>query len=338
MIYQKECEICGTYFETPTKIRKYCDACRNHPEQKLKQINEGLTRIKEREPRQPYLASIVCEYCGKEKSMPPRMIDSLSIGGEKTWDNNTHFYCCEQHKKKAYAKNGICYWCRKSLKGSEYIRGRFNPQYDFCSYACELEYSKRFNKKLVHICKNCGKEYMTREENSFFCSRSCAQEAKKRGWKNPNKGNESAYVKCVYCGETIEMTRSEYETIDVKNFCCDECKAIAKQGKYYTHKQVCVICKKSRKKKYKLPIRGKLKPYYLCSEECKKEYKLRKQQQAEQIINAGIEKPKKDEALCTTCKVSYKDCERMQSNFRILPEGAHYNDKGILTVCPKYQG
>ena len=44
-----------------------------------------------------------------------------------------------------------------------------------------------------------------------------------------------------------------------------------------------------------------------------------------------------DAPLCATCRVIYKNCERMQSDFRIIPEGAHYNAKGVLTVCPKYK-
>ena len=343
MIYQKECEICGAYFETPTKIRKYCDACRNHPEQKRKQINRGLHRIRELEPRQSYLETIVCEYCGRKKQIPPHLVKSLSIGDEKSWDGNIHYYCCEQHKKAAYIENGVCYWCKKPLKGIEQIRGRFNPKYDFCSYECELEYSKVHAKSLVHVCKNCGKEYLSKKEETSFCSRQCAQEARKRGWTSPYVDSKPAYVKCAYCGTTVEMTRSEYNTIDKKNYCCKNCKPKVDDDNYYIHTQTCIICNKLRQQKSIYPIKGDFKPYYVCSDECARKYKLikqRKKQLENKLMNPVPPKPRSKNgiSLCSTCKTSYKDCERMQSEFRIIPKGAKYNSHGRIVTCPKYRG
>ena len=63
-------------------------------------------------------------------------------------------------------------------------------------------------------------------------------------------------------------------------------------------------------------------------EELKKE---KQKKQAEEKLQKYIQK----NGLCSICKTSYVDCERMQSNFRCYPKGS--SCKGNLVIkCPKF--
>ena len=44
----------------------------------------------------------------------------------------------------------------------------------------------------------------------------------------------------------------------------------------------------------------------------------------------------KENGCCGICTTSYKDCERMQSEFRVIPKGAKYVNSKIVQ-CPKFK-
>lgn len=55
------------------------------------------------------------------------------------------------------------------------------------------------------------------------------------------------------------------------------------------------------------------------------------QQKPKQIeIRSGID-------ICSFCKVHYKDCLRMQSGFKEVPEGSQFDELGKLIHCPNFR-
>lgn len=82
--------------------------------------------------------------------------------------------------------------------------------------------------------------------------------------------------------------------------------------------------------------------YSFCSLECEKKFpdiiarkeKLKKEKQKKQA-EEKLQKYIQKNGLCSICKTSYVDCERMQSNFRCYPKGS--SCKGNLVIkCPKF--
>lgn len=82
--------------------------------------------------------------------------------------------------------------------------------------------------------------------------------------------------------------------------------------------------------------------YSFCSLECEKKFpdiiarkeKLKKEKQKKQA-EGKLQKYIQKNGLCSICKTSYVDCERMQSNFRCYPKGS--SCKGNLVIkCPKF--
>ena len=41
--------------------------------------------------------------------------------------------------------------------------------------------------------------------------------------------------------------------------------------------------------------------------------------------------------ICYLCRVKNKDCERIQSDFVIIPEGARFNKNGKICECPNFK-
>lgn len=41
--------------------------------------------------------------------------------------------------------------------------------------------------------------------------------------------------------------------------------------------------------------------------------------------------------ICAVCRVNNKDCERVQSDFIIIPEGARLNKNGKICECPNFK-
>ena len=66
----------------------------------------------------------------------------------------------------------------------------------------------------------------------------------------------------------------------------------------------------------------------------KKEEKL----QQEKLVEKRTSKEQKyieENGLCSICKTSYKDCERMSSNYTASPKGSVF--RGNLVIkCPKF--
>lgn len=303
--YTKECPICGTEFTTSTKLKKYCDKCAPNAGRKLAKLQRELARSK-KVYSEAELLTYNCEYCGKEHIIQKNILSKLTIGQKSSWDGKEHHYCCVQHKDQARHDHDTCANCGKLLKDSDYGYNIYRPN-NFCSEECENAFVRKNaeEKGWLRKCVNCGKEYIRKTDKpSYFCCRECQQEAIKNGWISPNapkkSGRETVTQNCVICGK--EFTRTYTPAMHRSQTCSRAC------ANKWSGMQV----KKTAENKivYKKP----------------------------EILDAP---PKANldsitTPLCSSCKTPYKKCERMQSEFRILPEGAHYNNSGVLVICPKY--
>lgn len=188
----------------------------------------------------------------------------------------------------------------------------------FCSNKCQHTWEEEHK-----TCAICGKRLIESiyyaNHKGCVCSEECEVEFSARKeeqrWENARKlGNVHV---CLKCGK--EYIRSGQGS----KFCSNSCyKAAVADG-----------WRSTALSKEKIP--GTYAPVIAeSSHKPSIEDQIRARYRGKKSV---IQKPKCSTSLCATCKVSYKDCERMQSGFRILPEGAHYNSEGILVECPKFK-
>ena len=122
-----------------------------------------------------------------------------------------------------------------------------------------------------------------------------------------------------------------------------ECEVLHKDKEPHVYKD-CVICHKT----FFCPVSEMMAP--LCSDSCRQEYD-RKQEQSKKkakqvkiVLPQSLRRKKKaaaekkyiaENGLCSICRTSYKDCERMQSNYTASPKGAVFSGS-LVIKCPKY--
>ena len=309
---QRVCAICGAIFNVTHHNRKYCDKCRIHPEQKRQQIEWAYENSKRR-MAEPKIIEVECELCHKKIKTTKKLLFKF-----EDRENTEHRFCsrkCLDTAHEKYNKEQVwphivpsmCLCCGKSLTDSDFFNG-VDQKTAFCSKECHDKYMG------IHICENCGKEFK-RDGEAHFCSKECHIEAQK---KKKQKRLASFITKeCEYCKKPFSAPSDSD-----KHFCSKECYMAAIKGGW----------KSERTLRWQANIKKNQEQRQQEREKAKRERKEK--------IQAERYKPHKleeGEQLCATCNVSYKDCERMQTNFRVLPKGAHYNDKGVLTVCPKYK-
>lgn len=134
---------------------------------------------------------------------------------------------------------------------------------------------------------------------------------------------------CPVCGK--EFSGNE--------ICCSpECLQKKKETEPHAMRK-CSTCSKV----FSCPVSNMFSTEYsFCSLECEKKFpdiiarkeKLKKEKQKKQA-EEKLQKYIQKNGLCSICKTSYVDCERMQSNFRCYPKGS--SCKGNLVIkCPKF--
>ena len=312
MIYEKECPICGAFFTTKTKIRKYCDKCIDQSGHKAEKANRELARSK-REHDPAKVITYKCELCGREHTIETKYLSKVKICGSSrsSWDGEDHYYCCSEHADQARHDHATCGNCGKLLKGCDYSYSPYR-EFNYCCKECEEEHKLSIKKIYKHLCINCGKEFTRNVAKAYFCSRECSNEARKAGWISPESRSKKVQ-------ELLRQVQVKYK--------CDNCNKIF--YKTYSNDADAYIDSAN---------------HHFCKKACRDAYldkvckaaKAEKQKAKEAALQKKSQR-KDNEPLCTTCKVSYKNCERMQSNFTILPRGAHYNSNGIVVECPKYR-
>lgn len=313
-LIEKECEICGKYFTTTSKLRKYCDECKDNQTRLKERLEKNIRRNRKMYYEEPKPKEYTCDICGKTFKTLPRFL--FRINKDNSYDGKDHVFCSKLHEDAYIRMHSNCLNCGKSLDGNLFFKpGAAYSQ--FCSPKCKAEHKYKTAKENGELktCVHCGKEYISKD-NKYFCSKECHMAAMKNGWRSPslskkglsnpkNEKKEKKIIKrrlqCATCGhETLlELPENKINSIDPFHWYCNE------------------ECKKKALEKRLKGINKKIKL-------------------GNKPNNNQTHKKNDVTQICASCKTSYKNCERMTSDFRIIPKGAHYNNNGILISCPKF--
>lgn len=212
----------------------------------------------------------------------------------------------------------VCRNCGKEFKTYNKV--------PFCSDSCKIEYAIKST-----TCAFCGKKMTDTDDQRYmsgrpwYCSETCKDNYR---WK---RAIENGEVKtCPECGKPfIEKERT---------YCSMTCykKHLAKHGVKrvpQTVKKRCIVCGKV----FDCSVDGLMNP--VCSRECASILDKRNRKKADSEKKDLSQKKRKEyiesNGLCGICRTSYKDCERLQSNFTASPEGSCFSGS-LVIKCPKF--
>lgn len=263
-----------------------------------------------------------CEACGKfymatrktQKYCPDCGKNGPKI--KQYIDNRIRYQTMAENREKLTERT--CKYCGKTYLAPGYSVKKF------CSDDCEEKY-----KKSTLMCAYCGKPVIldhepTKQEYSrparAYCNETCRQKAKQKelieryGIRN-----------CAWCGKEFISSN--------KKFCSRKCSAEYEWAHRDKTQKVCLNCGKtysSQNSKF-------------CSKACYDEYhkthpyptRPANQTRTAKTKNDKLETYIKQNGMCSICRTSYIDCERMRSNFRYSPNGAVF-DKDKVIKCPKF--
>lgn len=83
---EKECEICGAFFTTNNKNRKYCDDCSRHSRSRRYEYENAL-RVSRRRLYEPVLHHGNCGQCGRKAVVPDYLLHKVSASIEETGES-----------------------------------------------------------------------------------------------------------------------------------------------------------------------------------------------------------------------------------------------------------
>ena len=293
---QKECDICGGMFETDTKQRKYCDKCITNPAKARREVQKGLRRIF-RATYEPKVNEYVCDQCGKQFKSTSELVvrywEKLQNGHQ-----TRRVFCCSTCKEQHQSERVTCRQCGKSLK-----RLKLKPlaiSTHFCNDRCKQKW--REENLGFFFCEHCGKKVLVRKssEKRTFCSQECYRQAVANGWRSHTESVTRDEI-CEACGKRYTAVYNSEREMQHTIFtvCSDKCRKFVQERNIRLRQQAKVA---------------------------QKEAKLRKKKEQEQRIVETM-------SLCATCKVPYKECQYMQTNYVVLPKGAHMDSRGKIVEC-----
>lgn len=222
---------------------------------------------------------------------------------QTTYKNRIH--CSSKCDKIASKQKLRCTYCRKKLQDTRSIDEipdeELRKRHHFCNDDCKNKYE--LEKTEPKICQNCGKTY--RNNNKKFCTKECQFDfLAKHGRKTEPKQKPTLI-----------------------------------QPKPKTNMHICYICKKPCTKPYFRIVQKQddklLRSQPICSKECLDIHNKSLQRQKDKLQEQKLKDYIKCNGMCGICSTPYTDCERMQSEFRIIPKGAKYIDNKIQE-CPKF--
>lgn len=308
-IIEKECQICGKFFTTSNKRRLYCDDCKDNQTNLRRDMERNIKRSKRIYKKEPEPQEYVCDVCGKTFLTIPKLL--FHVSRDSSHDGKVHIFCSRNHKDEYIREHSKCLYCGKPLKGNLF----FNPRTQhantrFCNQDCKDKFDYERQKILGNVkkCEFCGKEFI--RSTGYFCCTDCYVNAAKQGWKSP----------------AIKKRKAEKK--EKENRSCKRIKRI----------MICNCCqKRTILEGTEKEIRSIHPEDWIC-ENCRKKGRKKEQMKTVKKETKTIQNSTKDATqICATCRTSYTNCERMRSNFRIIPKGAKFNEKGILIECPKYR-
>lgn len=334
-MFEKECRVCGIWFQAKTERRQLCDSCQKNSAKAQAEIDNAIHESKRRLgelPSQQYYAC-QCQYCGKEFHSYGRakLFCSAECAQEhsirtavcpicekqlyplgiyvKSGSKCCSKECNEERRLRAARAKGKTANCRVCTK--EFIQK--NDWDEFCCKECEashlLDTARRQGR--TARCKACGKEFVREFRYKDTCSAACDAVYRK---SVPAQLIED---KCEICGKTF--TRH----VNVRQYTCGrECAAVrlkTKAAAAREEKRTSAVAGEKQERTGEPPERERL---------------------VKGVLSGAITG---DEArklhLCTHCKTSQQDCEWFTSKFFSLPEGAvahAVNRHHVVLACPKY--
>ena len=197
------------------------------------------------------------------------------------------------------------------------------------------------------VCSECGREFQIpkkwAERVDIFCSPRC-RSSFRMSHQYPRFKKKQAISTCKFCGKEFEGNRV---------FCSQECLKKYQEEKDKNEKVVgditltCKVCGKAFVVHKDKPVFPDTLPK-CCSAECRKEASRLGGQKGARVTHANNVKRREERSdtkkreyltngLCAYCKTSYADCERMQTEFRVIPKGARFNRAGKIIECPKFK-
>lgn len=307
---EKECEACGAFFVPYRSNGKYCPNCSSHSDRVKQKVERQIRKNIEKYGYGTEQKEIknVCKECGK-----------IFISYVHPKD-----FCSKDCGSTYRIEHTFCGYCHKPMTETENIYD-VNGKTWFCSEECSEKNKWDNARKLgkVKICPNCSKEFI---KKSTYCSKECYIDHMHKKKRESDRRKAAGLKLCPVCG---------------KEFAGDgvTCSAACEQKKRESEPQVkrcCVVCGKFF---YCPASKLTIPALTVCSDECRKTL-FADRKEAKKDLSRQKEQEKEQEyinknGLCSICKTSYVDCERMQSNFRCYPKGS--SCKGSLVMkCPKY--
>lgn len=313
---EKECEICGAWFAPNRSNQKYCPECGKDSTRAWRTLNKRMRYSVARAGtgRPVSKTEKECEYCHKTFIC---------------YNGITSAYCSKACELADKIQKTKCAYCGKPMLETDDRRDV--PSYNwYCSPECREKNMFRIAREngTLKTCPNCGKEFY---KNSVYCSNECYLEDRERKKKHTAYLKEKGLKVCAECGK---------EFSGATKFCSEKCAVSHKAKEPHVYKE-CVICKKM----FLCPASEMTLP--LCSDKCSQEYdhrKALKKQQKKMMATEAFKEKKRaaaeekyvaENGLCSICRTSYKNCERMQSNYTASPEGSVFSGS-LVIKCPKY--
>lgn len=190
-----------------------------------------------------------------------------------------------------------CTWCGKMMTDTEDVRDT-NGHAWYCSDVCreKMAWKEAEETGEIGTCPVCGKVFLNKGHKKTYCSRVCYMES-----VQAKKGMVYT-VPCRLCGAAVQV---KYDPAQLKRKAAGE------------------RCKACRQK---------------CVEEAAHERIQMEDQAKADRDKAGRAKELAylmANGLCSVCTTSYTKCERMQTEFRVSPEGIRYKNSKVIR-CPKF--
>ena len=254
-------------------------------------------------------------------------------------------YCPECRKHSGRKKAAMAEIMRKNASKYAAWEHADNPQLETLTCAhCGKEFQGRAGD--TYCSKACAERHFIETARCGFCGRLlypmgivvkphaapayCSDECReKQRWASAERlGN---ICTCLRCGKSFIRNGGGGK------FCSKECyRAAARDGwrpepnamqPPRTVRRKCVVCGK--------PFRVEMGTTALttCSLSCAQIYD--KQRADEKKLKVKEDYIRKN-GLCSICKVPYKDCIRMTSNFKYSPDGASFGEGSIIIKCPMF--
>ena len=194
---EKECEICGAFFETNNKNRKYCEDCATHTRARWNEYERARIRTYLR-TYEPPIFSGTCAECEKDF----RILERHRFIQKEPETGEMLDFCGKRCMRDWRRKHNVCDTCGKLLK-ENIMRVSMLPDRKFCSKDCQNSYLRREGIiiRIKRKCEYCGKVF--ENKNGYFCSSDCYRKARTAKLNYGQKDNvaEEYLVKHIYCNK-----------------------------------------------------------------------------------------------------------------------------------------